>query len=256
MTSQDSVPTAVPDMDFLRAAHERFSAIFRAVAAGNHKQATANRESALASSRVRTWLFNRVAQQPKHWEANHRVITALLEGVEDSSIALRSYGDTILFSSACSAQLHLFPSLAEHFISTEELMGVLRGVYASDPGLIGGGLGTPSTVALRIKMLRLYSYDIIELNSIGNADSGCSATDALGADTTDDESFGDADIGIKQLFLQPLGVRMSLSGFHDHITARELTWDTTVCSSAQWIDSTEAQRLESFGELNAKRRGV
>lgn len=224
MTALADVNIPAPGKQFLDDAVEGFEAQLRQVV--KHKTYRAFSKShndwfvSSAINDVKTWLNKEIPKQPQRWDAHVRVIRALQTAATNGTMVLSSPEDAKIFQYVTASDFASFPSMIEHYVQTRELFEVLK--MAMDTDDIGARSKhsrssdalTASLVVFRIKLLRLYFFDMsIESEAVDEV---------------------------------PLGIRMGFSGFDEGITDDEIRGDRRLRRE----DSlTEDQVLPSFQEM-------
>lgn len=177
------------------------------------------------STKAHYFLMTQALHQPRRPEYHLRMVNALRAGVADGTIPLQSREDVLLFRLLIHAELSFFPALMEGYLESDELVEILLCAYETvsvhnDNSLKG------KSVVLRVKLMRLYSYDQQR--------------------RAEHEGSAAGDDDLQEL---PLEMRMSFAGFNDDVTYTETMWDRHI---SDYPTAREEDILSSFREMRAK----
>lgn len=138
------------------------------------------------------------------WISGVSLLEALSEGVRTGNIEAAKEGSLGVIYSVLMSRCELVPGAVEHYISSGEFATVVG--FLSKKSVMNSkkdrGAGCKGTVAFRIRLRRLYEYDMTLL-----------------AEQDDDGS---------DMMDLPLEMRLAFSGFEDDITVAESARDTSI----------------------------
>lgn len=146
----------------------------------------------------------------KSWDANVRTVNALRAGVNNGSIALKNRDDLMLLHFAISIKIEQLPQVVEHYVDRSEfaeLLSVLKGDRDRQRTEAGPWAGLPSANA-RVKMRRLYDYDMDQIGDVHKGES---------RHQRDDENYSSLDL--------PLEIRAVFAGLNEDVTDAEYAQD-------------------------------
>lgn len=237
MTSPDeNVSTTIPDMDFLRAVFEEFRIALESVvlpdAPSDHERSwkSIGGHFSLVKDDIQRLLLTTIPEEPERWGSHLRVLRALRAGVRNGNIDLIYRDNLEMFRLLLFMDLPFFPQLVERYTDSGEIIEIISAAREKSPvisytpfGAIHDSYADTSLVASRVRLFRLYCYDLML-----------------------DRDFQEEG---EEHWDLPLDIRMNFSRFGEKIDAEEGRWEF----KARFEPMTEEDILSSFENLHELR---
>lgn len=133
-----------------------------------------------------------------------RTLDALRAGLRDQSIVFETKKDLEVFIFALSIYPDVFPQVVEHFVHHGDFMELMYAAIELWNGDTSGSPGSDVLAGIKVKIFRLYSYDIRMM---------CAQRRRV--------------VPESEVFLPPLEVRINFTGFNErtYITDEEFGWE-------------------------------
>lgn len=203
--------TELPDMQFLRAVADEFADSFRLAVLGGVDQGHSLVDRMI--NKFKYWLTCTVFYDREKWGNNLRVINTLRTLIDDGFLYSESWDELYLLYVAKDGFTSCTGAL-EHYVENGDLLEIMKRAQVAEQVE-----EEDSTLHLKVRLLRLYSYDMRREQE--HAESGSP----------------------EEMFQVPLEIRMSFCGFDDAITFNERNWGF---KNSLNHDFSDEQVLSSF----------
>lgn len=221
---------SVPDENFLRSVFDELwgavESCVRRDVSSDHKRSEEKSSLLMSMTRssIEQFLTDHVLE-PALWDSHLRFINAMRTMVKEDQIIFDNREDVELFRFLFRKDFSLLSTMVDHYVQTGEFMEAVKSVEEIQKLLIPSRTKHlyPAVSAFRVRMLRLYLYDMRRAQEHGEQD---------GADDFD---------------LVPLDVRLNFSGFYGRVSDVETAWDFKTRNNKKAI--TEEQIISSFQAL-------